>query len=102
MCIVLVGAVVFSYIAFCEGEAINGLGFILTALIPVLIWFSDGQDNKKRDNILQNLKQRWKAMGLKSLIILNGFGLLLILKIRYCLELDMMVQLIGPLAYQGR
>lgn len=37
MCIVLVGAVVFSYIAFCEGKTINGLGFILTALIPVLI-----------------------------------------------------------------
>lgn len=65
MCVVLVGAVVFSYFAFSKGETINGWGFILTALIPVLIWFSDGQDNKKRDNILQGLKAEVESHGMK-------------------------------------
>ena len=65
MCVVLAGAIVFSYIAFRDGETLNGLGFILTACIPILIWFSDGRDNKKRDGKFQKLKNEVESHGLK-------------------------------------
>ena len=43
---VFIAAVVFSAISFCRCEILNGFGYILTALIPVTIWFLDDKESK--------------------------------------------------------
>ena len=62
---VFIAAVVFSAISFCRCEILNGFGYILTALIPVSIWFLDDKDNQERDDKFLKLKEEVESYGMK-------------------------------------
>lgn len=65
MSIVFIGALLFSAYSFCMGEKLNGLGYILTALIPVSIWFLDDRENQARDNKFLKLQETVESYGMK-------------------------------------
>ena len=62
---VFIAAVVFSAISFFRCEVLNGFGYILTALIPVTIWFLDDKENQERDDKFVKLKEEVKSYGMK-------------------------------------
>ncbi len=62
MGVVFIAAVVLSAISFCCCEILNGFGYILTALIPVTIWFLDDKDNQERDDKFLKLKRRGRKL----------------------------------------
>lgn len=62
---VFIAAVVLSVISFWRCEVLDGLGYIITALIPVAIWFLDDKENKERDEKFLKLKDTIESYGLK-------------------------------------
>ena len=62
---VFIAAVVFSVISFFCCEILNGFGYILTALIPVTIWFLDDKENQERDDKFVVLKEEVESYGMK-------------------------------------
>ena len=65
MGIVFAGALIFSIYSFCHCQILNGLGYILTALIPISVWFLDDRENKERDEKFVKLKDTVESYGLK-------------------------------------
>ena len=65
MSIVFIGALLFSAYSFYGGEKVNGFGYILTALIPVSIWFLDDRENQARDNKFLKLQETVESYGMK-------------------------------------
>lgn len=65
MGVVFIAAVVFSAISFFRCEVLNGFGYILTALIPVTIWFLDDKENQERDDKFIKLKEEVESYGMK-------------------------------------
>jgi hypothetical protein len=62
---VFIAAVVFSAISFCSCEILNGFGYILTATIPVTIWFLDDKENQVRDDKFLKLRDEVESYGMK-------------------------------------
>ena len=62
---VFIAAVVFSAISFCSCEILNGFGYILTATIPVTIWFLDDKENQVRDDKFLKLRDEVESYGRK-------------------------------------
>ena len=65
MAIVCIGAVAFSIYSLLQGQLLNCFGYLLTALIPVAVWFSDDRDNINRDDKFQQLKEEVESYDLK-------------------------------------
>lgn len=65
MGVVFIAAVILSAISFFCCEILNGFGYIMTALIPVTIWFLDDKDNQERNDKFLKLKEEVESYGMK-------------------------------------
>ena len=52
MILVAFGAIGCMIASFVKGDFVVGILAALTVLIPVIIWFSDDNENKQRDEII--------------------------------------------------
>lgn len=65
MGVVIVAALVLSVLSYSQNETLSCIGYILTALIPVSIWFLDERENQERDERILKLNDTIESYGLK-------------------------------------
>ncbi len=53
MSIVILGGIACMILSFKEGQYVVGVLSALTIIVPSVIWYSDGKDNDKRDQLLE-------------------------------------------------
>lgn len=70
MLLVIVGASICALISFRGKEYVVGVLSFLTVVVPVIIWFTDYQENKNRDNQInqhgEKLEQTNEKLNIKA------------------------------------
>lgn len=107
MGVVFIAAIVLCAISFCRSEILDGFGYLLTALLPVAIWFLDDKENQKRDKDFVKLKDSFDSLDMNiidnpewSYLITDSTGKYLIFGIKHDGSVEWGKGVPGPIRQQ--